>query len=385
MNRLYDPAILALPHPMRIDVALGRRIEESLLAQMGVLEAVRPYLAGEGAPTEWLINEVPGMLNLGLAALGAPGSVNLGVLVLMLARARLRAHGDPILQVAPALQAQLAATDLEHHLPARFFRCPWPVAYVELARPSDLCIYNRASGLHAVEGAYIGGYRVPPYSRLYQSTERVRLLGLDPARAMRIIELTLTGSPAGKRDALDDASQDLVLFIQDEDADLDTLLARHVAYYGSPAARSHPGFELPSPDEIAQMTAVVSTLAKVLLYLHLPDAEQTRVAERSDLERRLRQVRPKKAARLQRQWLTAYDRIVLGPRDLPTATAMPAPDERDDGSHRRSPRPHWRRGHFRRIRCGEGLRDSRLGWIRPVLVNAAEAFGPVRTEQCPTR
>ena len=40
-------------------------------------------------------------------------------------------------------------------------------------------------------------------------------------------------------------------------------------------------------------------------------------------------------------------------------------------------RPHWRRGHFRCIRFGEGLAESRLGWIRPVLVNAAEAFGPV--------
>ena len=29
-------------------------------------------------------------------------------------------------------------------------------------------------------------------------------------------------------------------------------------------------------------------------------------------------------------------------------------------------------GHFRRIRYGEGLAESRLGWIQPVLVNAGE-------------
>jgi hypothetical protein len=40
-------------------------------------------------------------------------------------------------------------------------------------------------------------------------------------------------------------------------------------------------------------------------------------------------------------------------------------------------RPHWRRGHFRRIRFGAGMTESRLGWIRPVLVNATEAFAPV--------
>jgi len=378
MNRLHAPAILALPHPVRMDAALGWRSEDMLLEQLGVLDAARPHLTRDSATTEWLINEVPALLNLGLATLGAPGSMNLGVLVLVLARARLRAHGDPIVQVAPALQAQLAATDLEHHLPARFFCCPWPAAYVELARPSDLRIHNRASGLHEVEGAYLGSYRIPPYSRSYHSPERIQRLGLDPARAMRIIELTFTGSPVGKQHALDDASQDLVLFIQNEDEDLDALLARHIAYYVSPAARSHPGFERPSPDEIAQMTAAVSMLAKVLLYLNLPDAEQTRVTERSDLERRLRQVGPKKGARLQRQLLTAYDRIVLGPRDLPAVAATPAAAERGD-SARRSPRPHWRRGHFRRVRCGEGLSDSRLGWIRPVLVNAAEAFDSGRT------
>jgi hypothetical protein len=43
-------------------------------------------------------------------------------------------------------------------------------------------------------------------------------------------------------------------------------------------------------------------------------------------------------------------------------------------------RPHWRRGHFRRIRYGEGLSESRLGWIRPVLVNAADALGSVKAK-----
>ena len=385
MNRLHDPAILTLPHPVRIDAALGWHAEEVLLEQMGVLAAVRPHLADEQASTEWIINEVPGLLDLGLAALGAPGSMNLGLLALLLARARLRAHGDPILQVAPALQAQLAATDLERHLPARFFRSPWPITYLELARPSDLRIHNRASGLHEVEGAYVGGYRIPPYSRLHQGAGRARLLGLNPARATRIVELTITGSPAGKRDALDDASQDLVLFVQDEDEDLNALLARHTAYYCSPAACGHPGFEVPRPDEVARVAPVIAALAKVLLYLNLPDAEQTQLNERSDLERRLRQVGPKKGARLQRQLLTAYDRMVLGPRDPPAAGAAPAPAGHGDGDPRRPPRPHWRRGHFRRIRHGEGLAEIRLGWIRPVLVNAAEAFGPVPTEPRPAR
>ena len=33
-------------------------------------------------------------------------------------------------------------------------------------------------------------------------------------------------------------------------------------------------------------------------------------------------------------------------------------------------RPHWRRGHWRRQRCGEGLIRIDLTWIKPVIVNA---------------
>jgi hypothetical protein len=43
-------------------------------------------------------------------------------------------------------------------------------------------------------------------------------------------------------------------------------------------------------------------------------------------------------------------------------------------------RLHWRRGHFWRIRYGEGHTESRLGWIRPVLVNAADVVELVKTK-----
>lgn len=51
-----------------------------------------------------------------------------------------------------------------------------------------------------------------------------------------------------------------------------------------------------------------------------------------------------------------------------------APDQLPRGGERHV-RPHWRRGRFRRIRYGEGLSKSRLGWIQPVLVNAGELTG----------
>jgi len=209
-------------------------------------------------------------------------------------------------------------------------------------------------------------HRAPPR---WGSTHRARpASSRSPSPARRSAKIIVTKH--------DDASQDFALFIQDEDACLGTLLARHNAYYRSPAARGTPGFESPQPQEVALSTQVIEALAKVLLYLNLPEAEQRLVPERSDLERRLRQLGPKKAARFKRRLAKAYDRILIGPGTYPEApTEMPAGAE-----PHHSPRPHWRRGHFRRIRYGEQLSEHRLGWIRPVLVNAAEAFAPVKAK-----
>jgi hypothetical protein len=60
------------------------------------------------------------------------------------------------------------------------------------------------------------------------------VLRLDPARPTRGIELIFTGSPIGKRYALDDASQDVALFIQDEDECPSVMLARHNGNYAAP-------------------------------------------------------------------------------------------------------------------------------------------------------
>ncbi len=368
-----DPALIDLPHPVRVDGAFGQRMEEALFGA-DFWAALRPYLGDETLPTEWILNHAPGVYELARESSNFPGTVNLGLLSLVLARARLRAHGDPMLQVRPALHEQLLATDLGAKLPVGLFQLPYTMAYIEFGRPSGLTIVNPESGQHEVEGAYIGSYRVDPHSFIFDKDNRRQHLGLDPDKPTRIIEIVLTGSPRGKTHVLDDASQNVVLFLQDDDADLGTAIERHFAFYRLPSAGSLPGFVPPDERERASFEKAVHQLAKVMLYLNLPEAEQARRPERSELLRRLRGLGPKKAARLQRKLARAYDRIVIGGRR--EVEGSPGTGMSADPAHG-SVRPHWRRGHFRRIRFGEGLSESRLGWIRPVLVNAAEAFAPV--------
>ncbi|MEA3640261.1 MAG: hypothetical protein VBE63_09990 [Lamprobacter sp.] len=372
-----DPEIWKLPHPVRVDAAAGESVDRLMFDSLGVLPRLEPFLTDAEATTEWIINNVPGMFEIGQAHFGLLGGQNMGSFILTLVRTRLRAHGDKILQLTAPLQAMLAETDLVTGLPAGFFRCPYPLAYIAFSRPNPLRVSNHISGLHECEGAYLGIYQLPAGHEVFHAEARNRALKLDPSKPVRAVEVVITGSPIGKSSVVDDASRDLLLLIQDEDECLQALLDRHIAWFNDPTAYSNPGMSSVKPDEVALTRPVVNLLAKALLYLNLGDAEKRKVSERSDLERKTKGLGYKKKVRLQRKLATAYDRILIGPETFPEAEE---PAERDTGEAQRGVRTHWRRGHFRTILYGEQRSKQRLGWIKPVLVNAGQAFDVVKTK-----
>jgi hypothetical protein len=372
-ERLHDERIMVLPQPVRIDAAAGEPVDTALFTQLGIFKTLRPYLTDAAIPTEQIINEAPGMERLTREYLGVMGGQNMRTFMLQMNRARLRAHGDPILEVTAPLQALLAETDLQEGLPVRFFRNPdLTMVYIALARPNPLRIPHRLSGLHDCEGAYIGMYQLPAHHPMLITIKRYRALRLDPGQPTRAIEIVLTGSPVGKKDALDDASQDLLLLVQNENEDLASVLERHITFYNTPAAYSQPGMAPLDPHEVGMMKPVIYQLAKVLLYLNLADAERTPQLERTRLERRLRMGGKPLSSKRRERLALVYDRTLMGPLAIPDAAQVDAGENAE-----RSVRPHWRRGHFKRIRYGEGHSQSRIDWIRPTLVNAAEAFRTV--------
>ena len=379
MNPNDDPAFWTLPHPIRLDAVLGTALDTHLFEQAGVLQRLTPYLADEHTTTEWIVKHVPGMLEIGQAHFGLVGAHNMGTYLLTLARARLRAQADPMVQLTPALQAMLAETELAAELPAGYFRSPYPLVYLELARPNPLRVPNRDSGLHECEGAYLGVYELPAGHEVFASSAQNEALKLDPAKPVRVAEIVVTGSPVGKQHALDDASQNIRLMIQDEDECLQDMLDRHIAWYFNPSAYDQPGMAPLRLDEVEMLRPTIALLAKTLLYLNLNEAEQRTFNERSDLERKLKRLGYKKAKRLQKRLAGTYDRILIGPADLPDPEP-PDSGTGGTGEAQRSVKAHWRRGHFRTIRYGEQRSKQRLGWIKPVLVNAGQAFGPVKTK-----
>ncbi len=55
--------------------------------------------------------------------------------------------------------------------------------------------------------------------------------------------------------------------------------------------------------------------------------------------------------------------------------AAPTTIHEDGEGYHRSPKPHWRRGHYRNQRCGVQLTETRLVFIKPVLVRASVFAG----------
>ena len=72
-----DPALIDLPHPVRVDGAFGQRMEDALFGADFWL-ALKPYLGDETLPTEWILTHAPGVYKLARESSNFPGTTNLG-------------------------------------------------------------------------------------------------------------------------------------------------------------------------------------------------------------------------------------------------------------------------------------------------------------------
>lgn len=114
----------------------------------------------------------------------------------------------------------------------------------------------------------------------------------------------------------------------------------------------------------------VTFLLKILLYITVPSARAERCFERTNmLAAAAAEKNPKRRSKIERDAERAYDRIVIGP------TSIPLEEQGVEAVGHREMRTHWRRGFFRRQRHGEGLSQTKLVFIAPVLVRADRLAG----------
>lgn len=118
------------------------------------------------------------------------------------------------------------------------------------------------------------------------------------------------------------------------------------------------------------LSKAITCVFKSMMYMGLKDARVQVNNEHTDFNKRLTGLGPKKLAKLSGKANLKYDRIIIGPEKLQQDRGS----HHGDGSEHKT--THWRRGHFRNQRHGEGFKDSKLVWIQPLIVNQADDQKP---------
>lgn len=362
-EKVSDTTLLRLPHPKRIAIAgVSKEMRDEMVKRgidvQGTFGSDTKTLGSMAvAFYDLLGGDFFRMANL-------PGSTNYGALKIEAACQRFVAQKGSIFEFIPALDARLMETDVGSDAPCSVMRSPFPAVFIDfgISRSTPLRINNVQSGEHIVEGAYIfeSSWVVP---QDYEIPQYLRSMGVIHGSRYRVIDVVICGSPLGKRGLLDDATVnfELLIGVHDETRPVVEVLERHFRFFELEAAEFSI-LKTFNAKEREQITRVVEHIVKCLLYLSCENRVVREQKDETELKARLGLVGSKKFAKLERRLNRVYDRVVVGPEEIARYSAP-----RDGG---RSVATHWRRAHFRRVRHGVGLAETKINWIEAVLVNS---------------
>lgn len=362
-ERASDASISPLPHPVRVQASLPK-YEEAFATMLNadwphVLAALKDEALILPAALNRLSREkrCPRFMQFMQAMGCAPSSTEQGGAFAILDYLRYRALSRPHFLVDDALVRMLELTDISPDIPVSYLMPPFPGLYLELGkeRTSPLMVPNLTTGNHVLEGAYI------EYG--------------EATAGLRALHIMLVGSPVGKSGPLDDATLSMVLDMSDPDKLLEEALTEGFARAG--VFNREQGLR-PTPESfIGYSREALLMMAKVLLYLNMPDVRKELKAERSEAERALTKVKATaKKSKATRKLAKLYDYVLVTSEMAAKAPGAPAGHPGEEG--RMPLRAHWRRGHLRMQACGPQWKERKLMHIPPVLVGKGDTVAPSR-------
>ena len=268
-----------------------------------------------------------------------------------------------------ALIRDLMKTDIANDVPASLLRPPFPATYLKFGdEEEDFGVYvdNLETGHHPIEGCYL-------FESIVQGladNEAAKLVGVKPNSPTRIINIMLVGKP--KASALDDATHNLTLYLQDEqELSVEQVLENHFRYYADAEFALREGKEdgytihESTQEEWRVVKNCVELIMKCMVYLNCADTRITQRKERTELLKRIQQLGNKKASKQERKLKRTYDYVLVGTKESAFEMALIAAQQHDG----RFVTPHWRRGHMRLQHFGEGRKQIKTIFIAPILVN----------------
>lgn len=352
-----DEATMRLAHPVRVPMA-DPLIVEGLPKIVGPV-TWQAMLEGFRRQDEMTANVVMDLstdprharlIDMMRASAQMPGGSEVGHFYGNLVVLRQFVAPAPFFRIDDHLCELLLHTDLDEDIPVEVLKAPYPRFYVEFGSRRDLPLHvpNDMTGMHVAEGAYVEfGVRRDAGPGFY---------------------VVFTGSPLGKSNALDDATHSMFLRMSDG---VTVKQAIEESYrLGNQYAQEY-GFRTASDDTLAPARVLLNFLAKVLLYINLPEARRTLHADKTEHLKSiagLKSTSKKNKAARRGKALVDYI-LVTAP---PAAGGIQQPDVSEAG---RSVKTHWRRGHYRMQAYGPEHSLRKLAFIRPTLVNADLGMG----------
>lgn len=249
---------------------------------------------------------------------------------------------QPQFLIDDELVALLEYTDISDDLPMSVLKPPFPRCYIEMGkkRTCSQQVPNLTSGMHTLEGAYI---------------EDGISSSLGPG-----LFITFTGSPLGKENALDDATDSVFLPTANPDRMIMDVLeeARALSQRLSKEANMRS-----SPDEYAQYSfSALKLLVKALLYVGLPETRKSVHNEKTEYAKQIEgKKNPAKKAKALAKLNHLADYVLI----QPPQDSKPFYDSHNSGT---GVRQHWRRGHYRMQPHGPQSSLRKVIFMRPQLV-----------------
>lgn len=354
LNLPKDTATMMLAHPQRCSVCLSEQDFSTWVHFLGPVtwKAVeQAFHAQEGLTGDMLAELLKNPLHWRLGALtdalaGAPGSTEMGSAFAVMLFARNTVSPQPQFLIDDTLLEMLEHTDISDDIPVSVLTLPYPRFFIEFGRnrKCSLRVPNPSSGLHILEGAYI---------------ETGNSLERGPG-----LFAMLTGSPLGHNDAMDDATNSLFVSTANPEQPLREALAQ--ARRTSAELTAEVGLLPANPEYFESEFEALKLLAKVLMYLNLPEARRTL---HKDLSLAKASAQAKKNPSKREKALRELKRLT----DYVLVSAPPLVTEPGVSGSGAGVKPHWRRGHYRMQAHGPHHSLRKLIFLQPVLVGTLEA------------
>lgn len=254
-----------------------------------------------------------------------------------------------IFETSESLEESLNNTDIGEDAPCGFFRLPYPHIYIRFGegKRGVLLEFPEEESLDTTYGYIDGGYC---REYLAEDGNREVIIGLTLRMPTTKVKYPI---PLGS----------ITIHLDERKTVREVLdyMFNHGEWAGVSQWQKHAANQ------------VVQHIAKILLYTNTAEARMRNDFTKTELLERAKITTGKKLKKIKNRINKAYDRIIVGPEEetLPLKAAVELGKKTT----------HWRRGHFKKVRFGEGRKNTRIKWISPVLVNSDGLAGAAKLKK----